>query len=99
MLYCRVFRLSLQSSNSLGGHISGIRHPTASLLRIKSCLSLEVSSKPNLNDRLVVFGYYLRDHPELLIAIGVFAAGLIISAIMLSIDPNFLKYYGDAVSH
>ena len=44
-----------------------------------------MSSKPNLNDRLVVFGYYLRDHPELLIAIG-----LIVGAIVVIVGLDWL---------
>jgi hypothetical protein len=60
---------------------------------------LEVPRKRELNYKLISVGYYLRDHPELLIATVIVAVGFIVSAIMLSVDPNFLKYYGDGVSH
>jgi hypothetical protein len=71
----------------------------ASPFRTKSCLSLEVPRKRELNNKLVSVGYYLRDHPELLIGTVIVAVGFIVSAVMLSLDPNFLKYYGDGVSH
>jgi hypothetical protein len=51
------------------------------------------------NNKLIIGGYYVIGHPELLIATAVVAVGFIVSAIMLSVDPNFLKYYGDGVSH
>jgi hypothetical protein len=60
---------------------------------------LEVPRKRQLNNKFASAGYYLRDNPELLIATTIVAVGFIISAIMLSLDPNFLKYYGDGVSH
>jgi hypothetical protein len=71
----------------------------ASPFRTKSCLNLEVPKKRELNNKLISVGYYLRDHPGLLIATAIVAAGFIVSAIMLSLDPNFLKYYGDGTSH
>jgi hypothetical protein len=83
----------------LEGHIYGTRHITASPFRIKSCLGLEVPRKRELKNKLVSAGYYLRDHPELLIATAIVAVGFIVAAIMLSVDPNFLKFYGDGVSH
>jgi hypothetical protein len=52
-----------------------------------------------LNNKINQSRYYLRDNPEFLIATTIITGGFIVSAIMLSFDPNFLKYYGDGVSH
>jgi hypothetical protein len=58
--------------------------------------ALRWSNLPNI---LYTRAYRLNEHPELLIATVIVAVGFIVSAIMLSLDPNFLKYYPDGVSH
>ena len=71
----------------------------ASLFMRKSCISLEASRERELYNKLIRVGRFLGDQPDILIAMAIVAIGFIVSAIMLSLDPNFLKYYGDGVSH
>ena len=54
---------------------------------------------PKHHSKLINVTHYLRGHPELFIGTVVVAVGLIISAIMLSIDPYFLRYYLDGNIH
>lgn len=71
----------------------------ASPLRIKSCLSLQTRDRPKANSKLINVIHYLKGHPELFIATVIISVGLIISVIMLSIDPYFLTNYADGVNH
>jgi hypothetical protein len=43
--------------------------------------------------------FLVDEHPELLIATSVITAGIGVAIALRTIDPNFLLYYGDSVSH
>jgi hypothetical protein len=58
--------------------------------------------KQNYSDNLKISNvraFLVDEHPELLIAISVITAGIGVTIALRTIDPNFLLYYGDGVSH